>query len=392
VKAGHGDVAVSGNAGVHRVGELYVDLAGMDGLYNQVLGVHHDARAASEHIDKHASMPFYEEGIIFMLAGTHRRARQLIEGTLDAAAARASTLATTINQCQVLYAKSDQTAREQFDAAFPGPGTVAVSDVIHDMRPTLPTSGAPFTDVTEPTAHLRTPEWAAETVRFQMNYLWDSLSPSSWIRQISVWVLNYDPFEAWLKLLSGDWSGYYRCAVVWQQISSCANDLATNLLRAARDTPLVWRGNAATTTEAILVANAAVLDQLAEAGLFYSDRYRDAAQAAINCFDTVSSLANDLVDRLFVAGVAAPNHIHPLDRAVLTAALTAPETRGVIAELARDILSGRLTIAQAARSMHAAPIADAAREGLAEAIRRAQEDPRVADEIRRISNADWTRQ
>jgi hypothetical protein len=90
--------------------------------------------------------------------------------------------------------------------------------------------------------------------------------------------------------------------------------------------------------------------------------------------------------------MTGPQRLHPLDRAVLTAALDAPETRGVIAEIARDILGGRITIAQAARSEHAAPIADAAREGLVEAIRRAQEDPRVADEIRRISDTDWTRQ
>jgi hypothetical protein len=290
---------------VHGVGELYVDPQGMSGLYNQVRGVYHDAKAASEHIDKHADIPFYEGGIIFLVARTHSRARGLIQGTVDGAAARASALGTAINQCQVFYVESDAAARAQFDGAFPGPGSVAVGAVIDNMRPELPDSAVPFGDVAAPTAHLRTPEWAAETVRFQMHYVWDALSPSSWIRQISMWTLKHDPFEAWLKVLSGDWSGYYRCAVVWQQISACAYDLGTNLLRAAHDTPLVWRGNAATTTEAILVANAAVLDELAEAGLFYSDRYRDAAQAAIKCFDTVSALAGDLVDRLLLAGVAA---------------------------------------------------------------------------------------
>ena len=82
--------------------------------------------------------------------------------------------------------------------------------------------------------------------------------------------------------------------------------------------------------------------------------------------------------------------LHPLDRAVLTAALTAPTTRGLVADVARDILTGRITAAQAARSMHVAPLADEAREGLAEAQRRAQEDPQVADEIRRLTATDWT--
>lgn len=99
-------------------------------------------------------------GRISLLRGGHHlyaratdsRTRGLIEGTVDGAAARTS-LGSAINQCQSCFAQSDHEARERFDAAFPGPGPVAVADVIDDVRANLPTQATAFADATEPSMH-----------------------------------------------------------------------------------------------------------------------------------------------------------------------------------------------------------------------------------------------
>jgi hypothetical protein len=286
--------------------EIYVDPDGMNGLYNQVQRATQDARAAQDQIAKYGDIPFYAEGIIFLLFGPHRQAHELIAGTIDTMAGRLSALGTAVNETQLILAGADTQIRQSFDNHFAGvPATEVVQNAINGMRPNAPIGGTPFNDVAEPSIHLQPPAWVAEDPSWHINYLWDALSVASWVRQLSIWLFHEDPFERWLSMLSGDWSAYYRCAVLWQQISGCSYDIGSNLLTAARDTPTVWRGNAATAAEDDLVGKTTVLDQLSDACLFYAARYRDAAHGAIECFDTVSDLVTDLIDALVYAQIAA---------------------------------------------------------------------------------------
>lgn len=290
--------------------DLYVDPMGMTYLYNQVDRIFHDAYAASRHVYRYADLEWSEVGIIFALFRTHERARGLIGGTVDATAIDMEGLRTAIYRCQQLLVHADTQARQAFDDYFPsgGPEPAALSAVVDEIRPDLPKVLAPgaFTDAAwEPSRYLQPPQVDTSSRPFQMDYLYDLLSPSSWVRQLYQWLLGFDPFEPWLQMLTGDWDGYARCGIVWQQVGQCAEDLCTNLVCAVQDVPFVWRGNAATLLQVSLLDHAVVLDHLGDACRFYADRYRDAADSAYNCFDAVSSLIGDMLDRLFYASIAA---------------------------------------------------------------------------------------
>jgi hypothetical protein len=74
----------------------------------------------------------------------------------------------------------------------------------------------------------------------------------------------------------------------------------------------------------------------------------------------------------------------PLVPAVLTAALSAPGSRGKIAVIAATVLEGRTTASAAVKDAEAQePFSEAGVGGLAEAMRLAKEDPIVGEQERR---------
>jgi hypothetical protein len=81
----------------------------------------------------------------------------------------------------------------------------------------------------------------------------------------------------------------------------------------------------------------------------------------------------------------------PLDRAVLTAALSAPGTRGKIAAIAATILDGKTTTSALAKTVAAEQaFSEAGREGIAEALRLVEQDPTVAEQVRRLTRPEDT--
>ncbi|MFY1683663.1 hypothetical protein ACN265_19215 [Micromonospora sp. WMMD730] len=71
------------------------------------------------------------------------------------------------------------------------------------------------------------------------------ISPAAWLRQVSVWLFGYDPFEDRSKQHSGDWDAYVHCAAAGRIIGDALFAVGRNLVTAAGDAPEVWRGNTA---------------------------------------------------------------------------------------------------------------------------------------------------
>jgi uncharacterized protein YukE len=140
---------------------------------------------------------------------------------------------------------------------------------------------------------------------WSINPLADLISPAAWLRQISIWVFNFDPFEGWTEQFSGDWKAYVHCGVALGHVGFAVNETGRDLVRGAKDVPAVWRGNAAEAEQDFQLALGGAAMELQTACTQYAQLYMQAAEAVKSLFDVVSGLISDLLDVLIIINAAA---------------------------------------------------------------------------------------
>jgi hypothetical protein len=285
--------------------ELFVNPEGMTALYNQLHRLDIDAATTLDHVNRWCDLRFYGEGIIFKYFGPHDQAYGDVTGKLETAAFLASGLRSRVNLAQNIYARIDAQAARNLDGAYPGAGPMTGAGTVSVERPDVRSPHVRFADVREPTSRLHTPEWISGSTTYQLDVLTGLLSPSAWIRAACQEALHFDPFEPWLKAVTGDWSDYHACSVVWGQVAAASSDMSDNVMRVAQDLPSVWRGNAADGLGSFLSAFSAALGDLSRECSFYAARYGEAAQAAQEFFAAVSKPVGDLLDAVIYAAIAA---------------------------------------------------------------------------------------
>lgn len=285
--------------------DLFVDLEEMTGLYNQLHRLDFDATTTLEHVKRWCDLEFYREGIIFTYFSPHDQAYGDITAKLEGAAVLASSLRSRVNLAQNLYSHMDAQTAKNLDAVYPGTDNASHTTAAAMQGPHAAAQHASFRDVREPTVRLHTPEWITASTTYQLDVLTGLLSPSAWIRAGCQEALQFDPFQPWLQAVTGDWSGYNACSVVWGQVAAATSDMSENLLRTAQDLPTAWRGNAADGLRSFLAVFAAALNDLSDECSFYSARCREAAYAAQDFFAAVSKPVGDLLDAVIYAAIAA---------------------------------------------------------------------------------------
>lgn len=144
----------------------------------------------------------------------------------------------------------------------------------------------------------------------------ESISPTSQLRGAIYQVTKlgaalgicdrpYDPFEAILKPICGDWVGMARTGRVLDQVSRCVRDVGANQGWAAQCLRTAWTGNAADAAAAHLFRLAKSLQTTSET-LFQLGRvYGTAAQGAFNLADTIGSLLSAIGDAAISAAASA---------------------------------------------------------------------------------------
>jgi hypothetical protein len=288
------------------VGGFYIDPAGMDGLYNLLTRASGDAADTLAYTGKHCDIDFLEEGYIFMLAGPHARAYESVTQALQRLQDLARSAGTQLNRAQLNYAQSDSTASARLDRAYPGAHDPAgLRGVLAHGRPDLQPARSAFTDVVEPAALLVAPNYATGIETYQLNALSDLVSPSAWLRQVCVWLFNYDPFEGWVKSISGDWEAYEHSAASWPIVGNAATAIGRNLITGAGDVATVWRGNAAEAEQEFQLALGTAAMALEAVCDRYGRLYREAAEAAKLLFSSVGGLVGQLLDALIIINAAA---------------------------------------------------------------------------------------
>ncbi|MBQ1041480.1 hypothetical protein KBX03_03060 [Micromonospora sp. C72] len=287
---------------------FYVDPAGMDGLYNVLHRASGDVEDTLGYVKRHCDLSFGAEGLLVIFASPHQLVYDRMSKGLHRLQTVAQGAATQVNLAQRAYATSDAESAGRLDQTYPGakdPAAMrsAFSTGRPDLWPTAPRSS--FADVAEPTSKLVSPNYATAVEMWKINPLADLISPAAWLRQVSVWLFGYDPFEDWTKQLSGDWDAYIHCAAAWRIIGNALLDVGRNLVTTAGDVPEVWRGKAAEAEQEfqLKLGNAAMA--LHPACDQYAELYTKAAEAAKQLFDVVSGLITKLIDVLIVVNLAS---------------------------------------------------------------------------------------
>ncbi|AGZ39611.1 hypothetical protein [Actinoplanes friuliensis] len=286
--------------------EFYVDAAGLNSVYNQLVRASGDASDTLEYTRKHCDLGFTDVGLIMRLISPHKHAYGEVTEALTQLKELAQGAGTQVNAAQHDYARTDQAAAARLDAGYPGAkDPAAVRGSLTQGRPDLQGYRSAFTDVAQPGSHLKNPEYAIGIEMWSINPMADLISPSAWLRQVSIWLFSYDPFEGWASQFSGDWKAYVHCGNAMGLAGAAAHDIGRNLVAGATDVSTVWRGKAAEAEQEFQLTLGAAAINLQSACRQYNELYMQAAEAVKKLFDVVSGLISDLLDVLIIINAAA---------------------------------------------------------------------------------------
>jgi hypothetical protein len=302
-----------------RVTALYVDPAGLTGLEGMERRAGNDATTAMRHFDKHGEIAWVMEGLINILRDDCDRIRQDILTFLDKAGNHIlPATADAVAHARDYYARTDQAAAAQMDYSMPGANVAAEARGVPG-----PTAGPDnrdqpsFNDVYEPTDHFGEVRYDSSSYGMDYQPKWhEMLSPTSALRTAiykvtefaaSIGLLDraYDPYEAILKPICGDWAGMARVGHVTNQVADCVREIGSNQSWAARCSRTAWSGNAGDAAAAHLFRVTKSLQAAAEAMDDIGAMYRSAARSAFDFADTIGGLISTIGDAAIAAAASA---------------------------------------------------------------------------------------
>jgi hypothetical protein len=208
------------------------------------------------------------------------------------------------------YRDADQAAEANLDTTYPASPRPPI-----EAPRTVPTTKegqqGPFEahagdDYKAPLAYLTTPGTPADfsDPLALFNALGDYLSPTWWINQVLNDTIGVNPMEYVNQHLVGDWRGFARCAMVWEQLSKATGAIGDNVNNGLRWLAADWHGQA---------GDAAVyyFDYLGKSLLSHRDvfqvlhdKYREIARDVWLASKTLADIIKMIMDLVMVAGLA----------------------------------------------------------------------------------------
>jgi hypothetical protein len=285
---------------------FYVDVRGLDSVYNLLVRASDDARDIYRYAQRYCQMSMVQQGILLNMQGPHANAYRRITEALAHLADLAQVAATQVNQAQLRYARADLDALARLDASYPGAvDPTAVRSTLSQGRPDLRPARSALSGATEPTLHLKPPNYLSEITTYQLDPYLDLLSPTAWIRQACFSVLGHDPLEFWCTQVSGDWDAFVYVSIAWAHVGAATEDVGRSLIAGAAGVASVWRGNAAEAEQEYQLRLGEAIMALGPACREYSERYMEAAEAARNFFPPASDLVAQFLDLVILAHLSA---------------------------------------------------------------------------------------
>jgi hypothetical protein len=268
--------------------EFSVDAAGLSGLSRLLSRASDDAFDVLDYTKRQCGLDWRAEGLLLKLLGPHEHAYTTVTAALarvqDLSAGAAGQVALAAQD----YAETDLAAARRLGPAYgnePAP--------------------ADFADVADPGGHLTDPGVVGGSAMWSINPLTDLISPASWVRQVSVTLFGYDPFDEWARDLGGDWASYVHCGAAMARAGEGAYEIGRNLLAGATRAEAVWQGSAGDAEREFQTSLGTATEQVNDACQEFSRLYGEAADAAANLRDVAGDLISDLLDALIMVNLAS---------------------------------------------------------------------------------------
>lgn len=269
--------------------EFSRDAAGLSGLARQLSRASGDAFDVLDWTKRQCDPDWRAEGLLLRLIGPHEHAYATVTGALARVQDLTAGAAGQVARAAEDYTATDQAAAARFGVPYGG-GPLPAQD---------------FPDVADPGRHLTDPGTVGGSPMWSMNPLTDLVSPAAWVRQVSVSLFGYDPFDEWARDLGGDWASYAHCGAAMSRAGDGAYDIGRNLLAGAGRSEAVWRGSAGDAEREFQTALGVATEGLRDACQGFARLYGEAADAAANLRDVAGDLIADLLDTLILVNLAS---------------------------------------------------------------------------------------
>jgi hypothetical protein len=285
-----------------------VDAQGLQGLPVQLDRLSEDAAKGRAYVIDNARMSY--GGVLDRISGGHEHVVGSASDFLDRIAHPvAQTSAAAVRASIRYYQQSDHHAAARLDASYPAVEAEGPVDGAPGMSAQGYRSGGVFTDVAEPQDNYREIEDYSLDFPLEPQQL-ATISMAGYARNIIIEATDtaaklgfghhWDPYEAILKPLTGDWAGLRGCKDVFDNVAGALEAMSHNVRNGVLSVHTVWGGNAADSARHHLDEIAGALDEAIEPFTALGEAYETAADGAHELFGALADVINQLVDAVII--------------------------------------------------------------------------------------------
>lgn len=263
------------------------------------------------HLAQYTNLGSTDGAFLQILVGAHNETVARMRDSIYRGFNAMGNSATELKATADFYANQDQTSAANLDATYPKGVRPAVNSP--DMRRPADLEGkqGPYVknagyDVEDPLKFLTPP---AQPQEFSdpmklFNVLSDLVSPTWWINQVLNDTIGVNPLKVMQHYFIGDWEGFARCGLVWDDLSKATGAIGENVKGGLTWLASEWQGNAADAAigyfdymRRSLQSHRDVLHKL-------HDEYLEVARGVWNAARSLSDIFKMFMDNLIVAGIA----------------------------------------------------------------------------------------
>jgi hypothetical protein len=291
---------------------FWINVEAVQGLPAQLDRMREDANRGASYVTDQTRLSY--GGVLDAISGSHEETVERVRDYLDQLANRVSgNTAQSLRAAFAYYGHTDADAAASLDATYPAAEDGRGDSYLGGGRPQL---GSGFVDVAEPSSRYQPRPDHSDEFPYQPSP-GVLISPGAMGRHLIITATTlaaklglghpWDPYEAILKPITGDWNGLRGCTDVFTNVSEAVGDMATNAHAAADSIATVWDGNAADGAHSHLIEIAKALEEAKEPLVKLGEAYEHAAHGAHELFNVMCDVLNDLIDGVveFIAEASA---------------------------------------------------------------------------------------
>lgn len=260
---------------------------------------------------QHANLGSTDGALMQLLVGAHdatvSRMSDSVYRGFNAMGDSGAELARTAEY----YQRTDQRSAAQLDGTYPVPARPSV-DPPNPYKPPVmdgkqgPAHSNASTDVVDPARFLNAPGQPQEfTDPMKLfNVASDFLSPTWWINQVLNDTIGVNPLEFISHHFIGDWEGFARCGLVWENASKATGAIGENIKYGLSWLAADWQGNAADAAVHYFDYTRRALDSHRDVFHRLHEKYLEVARGVWNCARSLADLLKALLDKAIIAGLA----------------------------------------------------------------------------------------